>query len=414
MRGLVINGFTVVEALGSGQGGILYLARDAAGREAVIRVARDGEDNLSIRIFTEEAQKLVPAATSLETSTTPDGRRVLMAMAAPPAQVRPPPPGSGFTQHAVTQQLPRPEPLPTPTSKAPFAVLLLALVVFGAGAAMIALSMRSPPAATIAWVPAPVPPAPPSPSSAVSPDAAVALAAAVQPPPLPAAAPSRPTASSESTRPATDVPGIRECVMSAHWRRAAKSELHEYRQLVAAVATTKTFGEYEEAQDRVLQAANAAPDGSDCRALDAKIEALTRIWEKRFNAVCPANGAWKVNAKQRVLNAEHLAASKGRELIDQIDAAKDRNECLTVHRLLASFGISPTPKPSFVCEPTAEWKELMSNNLAALETYGRELPALEMSIEAEKVGRAIATAKTAKDCAAALQQFEALKKRALK
>jgi hypothetical protein len=36
MRGLVINGFTVVEALGSGQGGILYLARDAAGRKAVI------------------------------------------------------------------------------------------------------------------------------------------------------------------------------------------------------------------------------------------------------------------------------------------------------------------------------------------------------------------------------------------
>jgi hypothetical protein len=165
MKGLVINGFTVVEALGSGQGGILYLARDGEGREAVIRVARDGEDNLSIRVFTEEAQKLVPAATSLETSTTPDGRRVLMAMATPPPRLSAPPPGSGFTEHSVTQRLPRPEPVQQPTarSKASLGLFILALGVFGAGVTMMVLSLRAPPP-TIA-VMAPGPPAAPSPSA---------------------------------------------------------------------------------------------------------------------------------------------------------------------------------------------------------------------------------------------------------
>jgi hypothetical protein len=415
MRGTVINGFTVVEALGSGQGGILYLARDAGGREAVIRVARDGEDNLSIRIFTEEAQKLVPAATSLETSTTPDGRRVLMAMAAPPAFVRPPPPGSGFTEHPVTQQLRPPEPLPEPTSRsrAPFAVLLLALVVFGAGAAMITLSMRSPPAPVMAVVP----PALPSPPPPVALDAAIGPLDVVAPAPArdPVAAAPLPAPKPAMAAPASgNAPaGVRECVMTSQWRRAAEHDLLQYRQLTALLGL-QAFAEYEKAEDQMLEAVDATKDGTDCRPLDAKIEALTRPWRKRFDALCPADGTWKSKARARALDATNLSDSRRTDLIAEINAATAQRDCLKVHGTLASLGSQAAPGPSFVCEPTAEWKELMGNNLAALETYGRELPALEMSIEAEKVGRAIATAKTAKDCAAALQQFEALKKRALK
>jgi hypothetical protein len=325
MRGLVINGFTVVEALGSGQGGILYLARDSAGREAVIRVARDGEDNLSIRIFTEEAQKLVPAATSVETSTTADGRRVLMALATPPARE---PPGSGFTEHPVTQRLVPVSSLPPPTapSRVPFAILLLALVVFGAGAAMVTLSMRGPPLPVMTVVqPSQPPPVP------VALDAAVAPVAAVEPAPSEPAAPAPPApkATTAESKPSGEVAGVRACTMSPQWRRAAEHDLLRHRQL-AALMGIKAFDEFETAEDRLMGVVNGTKDGSDCRAVDAKIEGLTRSWQKRFAALCPPGGAWKNKVRLRVLDAEGLPASKQRELIDQIRAATDERECLTV------------------------------------------------------------------------------------
>jgi hypothetical protein len=486
MRGLVINGFTVVEALGSGQGGILYLARDAAGREAVIRVARDSEDNLSIRIFTEEAQKLVPAATSLETPTMPDGRRVLMAMATPPPGSSAPPPGSGFTEHSVTQRLPPREPVQQPTarSKASLGLVLLALVVFGAGATMMVLSLRAAPPTIAVMAPAPPAPPPPSPPPSAapvavvvptSPDAAPTAAAKPTAKPAPTStciaddawrkrldmdlsdlekrsqlpldetdrevralhdAAKAATTSQDCARVdarfdalmrralpppraspgpgASETPGVRECTMSAQWRRGAEADLRASRQLIAALGDRKSFSDYEDAEDRLLQVANATKDGSDCRALDAKIEALLGPWRKRFDALCPADGAWKNKARLRVLNAEALPKPKELELIDQIKAATDLRECLAVHAELASLPPPRPPAAPFDCTPTEEWKRMMFNNLEALETYANQLSYTEVLRESERVGRLVFNANTAAECRLAGTEFEKLRIRAIK
>ncbi len=71
-------------------------------------------------------------------------------------------------------------------------------------------------------------------------------------------------------------------------------------------------------------------------------------------------------------------------------------------------------EPTVVCEPSPEWKKLMMGTLAALEAQANALPALQLTTEAESVGRAVAEAQTSKDCARAIKQFEALRKRAIK
>ncbi len=67
-----------------------------------------------------------------------------------------------------------------------------------------------------------------------------------------------------------------------------------------------------------------------------------------------------------------------------------------------------------VCEPSPEWKKLMMGTLAALEAQANALPALTLTKEAESVGRALSEVQTPKDCAKAIKQFEALRRRAIK
>jgi hypothetical protein len=319
MKGLVVNGFTVVEALGSGQGGILYLARDSEGREAVIRVARDGEDNVSIRVFIEEARQLLPQASEVETSTASDGRRMLMALSTP----RAPPPGSGQTQHAVTQRLPRAAPPELPArSKAPVALLLVALAVFGAGAAMVAMALRTPSVATVAARPevAPLAAPPVAPSPAVPVDAGLAPVVAAEP--VEVAAPRKPTANSNSA-------GLRPCTLDSRWRKSVDAELEPI-QAVTAVLGSETFRAFDDAAAPILAELDRRADGADCRDLDAKVEALVNTWLKRLRPhACAPDDAWRASARKRLAAAE-LPAGAQQAIEAQIDGARRWADCVKV------------------------------------------------------------------------------------
>jgi hypothetical protein len=212
---------------------------------------------------------------------------------------------------------------------------------------------------------------------------------------------------------ASETPGVRECSMSAQWRRGAEADLRASRQLIAALGDRKAFSDYEDAEDRLLRVANATNDGSDCRALDAKIEALLGPWRKRFDALCPADGAWKYKARLRVLNAEALPKATELHLIDQIKAATDVGECLAVHAELASLPPPRPPGTPFDCEPTEEWKTMMFGNLQAFETYANQLSPTEVMRESERVGRLVFNATTAAECRLAAGEFEKLRIRAI-
>jgi hypothetical protein len=273
MKGLVVNGFTVVEALGSGQGGVLYLARDGEGREAVIRVAREGEDNVSIRIFIEEARQLLPEATELETPTASDGRRVLMALATAAAPV----PGSGHSQHAVTQRLPRsifPEPKVPP--RVSLVLMLVALAVFGAGAAMVAMASKGTPPAPVAALPevhqgAP----PPAPLVPQTPDAGDSAVDALVPTPAsPVAVPVKPV------RPKAVRPPI-DCTPDARWRRIMSNDLNEVRDLVAAKSSLEQYAAFEEVQVGILERASRAVTPEQCAAVQAEVDRVVRKYLPR-------------------------------------------------------------------------------------------------------------------------------------
>jgi hypothetical protein len=64
MRGLSINGFIVVETMGSGRfGNLLYLARHpATGQEAIIRLVSEGENGSTMPVFLDEASALLPGS----------------------------------------------------------------------------------------------------------------------------------------------------------------------------------------------------------------------------------------------------------------------------------------------------------------------------------------------------------------
>jgi hypothetical protein len=343
MKARVINGFTVVEALGSGQGGILYLARDGEGREAVIRVARDGEDNVAIRVFIEEAKQLLPSATDVETTVASDGRRILMARATPlPGTLasRPPPaaetPGTGFTRYAATERLPDPAPPPAPSasSRAPLLLLLAALVVFGAGASMVVLALRSPALAPPAEMPTLS-----TPDLDAGKAAEVAEVVTLPPPPepepvakvRPTSAPTPPVAARADANRA----GVRPCVFDVQWRRAAETDLRGYRRLAASLGP-RAFSDFENDEDTVSLALSKMQDGADCRGLDAQLQKLTDAWDKRLEKhQCMPDAAWR-SASEARLATSGLPESERTALAAEIKAATDWADCLRINQRLAS------------------------------------------------------------------------------
>jgi len=66
-RGLKVNGFVVVETLGSGRAGLLSLARPLAVQEAIIRLASEGRQRGLRAGFLEEASSLPPHACEVAT-----------------------------------------------------------------------------------------------------------------------------------------------------------------------------------------------------------------------------------------------------------------------------------------------------------------------------------------------------------
>lgn len=226
MKGLNVNGFIVVETLGSGRSGLLYLARHpTTGQEAIIRLASNGESELTGQVFLEEAASLLKDARDLTPTVASDGSRVLMAVAklpdphsartqplAPPERPR----GDGFSEHAKTAQMTRaPRAAPNRVS---LVVLFVGLATLAAGVTVLALANRAAPTPVAIPVPIAPPPAP-----VVQPVAPVPVPLA---PVQPVAAPVAESAPVKAVKPAPVRP-VRTCVADQRWRDMMMLNLDE-------------------------------------------------------------------------------------------------------------------------------------------------------------------------------------------
>lgn len=270
MRGLNVNGFVIVETLGSGRSGILYLARHpATGQEAIIRLAGNAEDGMTAKVFLEEAASLLPTARDVEPQVASDGSRVLMALGASsiaPTLPLPQPatdrlPGHGATQHPHTQRLSD----SALTRSAPLLLVFIGLAALAAAVTVLVLVTRSAPPS-----PAPVmviPPAPPRDAVVIAPPP-VELAPVVEAPSAPARAPSRPVVARPPPAPKTTA------VCDLRWQRAANTELSALRIEVARRNDDALFRRYEDDEERVLLRMQTLPAGEECQAVDAALDAL--------------------------------------------------------------------------------------------------------------------------------------------
>lgn len=229
MKGLNVNGFIVVETLGSGRSGLLYLARHpTTGQEAIIRLASSGENELTGQVFLEEASSLLKDARDLTPTVASDGSRVLMAVAklpdphaartqplAPPERPR----GDGFSQHAMTAQMARaPRPVPNRVS---LVVLFVGLATLAAGVTVLALANRSQPAPAVET-------RPPAPATAVDvrPPAPPVAATVEVPSPAPAPAVVAPVIPPKAK--VTNAPrAVRTCTPDDRWRTMMMLNLDE-------------------------------------------------------------------------------------------------------------------------------------------------------------------------------------------
>ncbi len=226
MRGLNVNGFIVVETLGSGRSGLLYLARHpTTGQEAIIRLASNGENELTGQVFLEEAASLLKDARDLTPTVASDGSRVLMAVAklpdphaartqplAPPDRPR----GDGFSEHAKTAQMthaPRAAP-----NRVSLVVLFVGLATLAAGVTVLALANRSQPA-TIVVPAAVVAPAPPV--AVEAPRPVPAPLPPVEPASVPAPVPAKVAKAPTAPRP------VRTCEPDQRWRDMMMLNLDE-------------------------------------------------------------------------------------------------------------------------------------------------------------------------------------------
>jgi hypothetical protein len=297
MRGLNVNGFVIVETLGSGRSGLLYLARHpTTGQEAIIRLAGNAEDGMTAKVFLEEATSLLPTARDVEPQVASDGSRVLMALGgsstAPTEplpqpvtdrlpgseatlQARSPPapiPGSGATQHPHTHRLGD----SSLTRSAPLLLVFIGLAALAAAVTVLILVARRPAPVSVPVVV--VPPAPPRPVVIAPPteSAPVPQPVVITPPSEPApvvqpsSAPSRPVVARPAPAPAPK----KTVVCDLRWQRAARTELAALRVEVARRDDDGLFRRYEDDEDRVVLRMLTLPADEECQAVDAALDAL--------------------------------------------------------------------------------------------------------------------------------------------
>ncbi len=295
MRGLNVNGFVIVETLGSGRSGLLYLARHpTTGQEAIIRLAGNAEDGMTAKVFLEEATSLLPTARDVEPQVASDGSRVLMALggsstteplpqpvtdrltgseATQQARSSPAPiPGSGATQHPHTHRLGD----TSLTRSAPLLLVFIGLAALAAAVTVLILVARRPAPVSVPVVV--VPPAPPRPVVIAPPTepAPVPQPVVITPPSEPApvvqpsSAPSRPVVARPAPAPAPK----KTVVCDLRWQRAARTELAALRVEVARRDDDGLFRRYEDDEDRVVLRMLTLPADEECQAVDAALDAL--------------------------------------------------------------------------------------------------------------------------------------------
>lgn len=294
MRGLNVNGFVIVETLGSGRSGLLYLARHpTTGQEAIIRLASNGDDGMTAKLFLEEAASLLPTASDVEPQVASDGSRVLVAFASPSsARTEPLPqaraaPGAGATQHEHTLRLAPPSALPR---VAPLLILFVGLAALAAAVTVLLLVARGAPP-VIAAQPIPTPPVVAAAPPPVAPAAALPSPVAPQqppaPPPQPTALPQpaskqpppeRPT-SARPAPPAVAPRPAKKVVCDRQWLRAANAELAALRSVVARRDDDALYRRYEDDEDRVIRRFDDVDTPEQCVAVDAAIDALLQKYD---------------------------------------------------------------------------------------------------------------------------------------
>jgi hypothetical protein len=298
MHGLSINGFIVVETMGSGRFGNLYLARHpVTGQEAIIRLVSEGENGSTMQVFLDEASSLLAGSHEVKRAPMSDGREALVALpsaANPPAQTvstsrLPQAPGSGWSEHTNTaRSFDQLGPQST-RSNGSLAVLLIGAALLGAGGAALWLASRTPVASGLG----------PAPGTAVAmqpladagskqaPDDSLAqgpVAKAEEETSLgpgqgvvqdagPVAQLPGPTAASVR-QPGTKLPVSREanCVPNESWRKRMNLDLAD----LERKATKLSAPEVERGVAEIYHAMKAAHTSSECTAVERRFDALVK------------------------------------------------------------------------------------------------------------------------------------------
>ncbi len=287
MHGLSINGFIIVETMGSGRFGNLYLARHpVTGQEAIIRLVSEGENGSTMQVFLDEASSLLPGSHEVRRAPMSDGREALVALPSAPnlrAQTlstgQPTPaPGSGRSQYANTQRLERTQ---SSRANASLVVLLVGVACLGAGGAALWLAYRAPVALPVAPVSAitarpqeiPVPLERPVALPSVTPPPvevpAVADASAAPMVDSNAPVPAPPTKAPVGKRPAN--PKI-VCEASPEWKKLMMGNLAMLEAQADALPALALATEAES----VGQAVAEARTPKDCARAIAKFESLRK------------------------------------------------------------------------------------------------------------------------------------------
>jgi hypothetical protein len=325
MRGLNVNGFIVVETLGSGRAGILYLARHpTTGQEAIIRVASTAENELTAKVFLEEASSLLPAASDVQPTVASDGSRVLMALERAP--------GSGFSQHSQTQRI-VPAPAPPPPGRAGLALAFIGLTALAAAVTLVVLTTRQ---STTAASPPIVVASPVEPDAGVVAQMEPVVVAPVEAPvpqplarapmPQPACSPTErwkktkqldlqeieekanaiepvelartvqtlgaAVAAAKTTDDCARLdrtigslvkraikPGKKSCIVDDRWLKSVQSEMNQTKIAVSRQGDDKRFAAYEDAEDVLVGKLRVLRIGDDCVALDAEVDRYMKKWQ---------------------------------------------------------------------------------------------------------------------------------------
>lgn len=287
MRGLNVNGFIVVETLGSGRAGILYLARHpTTGQEAIIRVASTADNELTAKVFLEEASSLLPAASDVQPTIASDGSRVLMAVERAP--------GSGFSQHSQTQRI------AAPSSRRPsrtgLIFFLLGLAALAAAVTLVVLTLQRPPTLTSSLTVVPV---------VVAPVDAGGIATSLPPPPVDAGVLLAEVAVVEAAPAAARAATRSVCTPDERWKKSRQLDLQEIEEKANAIDPV----ELARTVQSLGAAVAAAETPGDCTRLSGAIGSLVKRAIKPVKKTCIVDDRW-LKSVQSEMNQTKIAVSR--------------------------------------------------------------------------------------------------------